>query len=118
MNLALKLFDEAKIKQCEIISFMCSQHDRHQCDVHVTPEALIQIYHHFAVPRKFVSSKVVEKYAHILVPVRGCIFRGLVAVADAGQFLNSTQKQLPAPRAKRVAGGQQKCLTFSGGQQQ
>jgi hypothetical protein len=114
MKLGLELIEQSKVKQSEILSFNCEKYSRHQCRFHVTAEALIVIYHHFAVPRKFITAEVVDDYAHIYVPVRGCIFSGLVKVSDAAQFLNSTQKQLPAPRAKRVAGREQKCLSFSG----
>lgn len=116
MTLGMKLIEECKVRQSEVLSFNCETYSRHQCRFHVTAEALIMIYHHFAVPRKFITAEVVDEYAHIHVPVRGCIFTGLVKVSDAAQFLNSSQKQLPAPRAKRVAGRQQKCLSFKGGE--
>lgn len=118
MKLGLELIEQSKVKQSEVLGFSCTKFSREQCRIHVTAGALIVIYHHFAVPRKFVSAEVVDEYAHIHVPVRGCIFTGLVKVSDAAQFLNSTQKQLPAPKAKRVAGTEQRKLAFAGGDAQ
>jgi hypothetical protein len=125
MILALELMDQCKVKASEVLGFSCAKHTRQQCNIHVTSEALVLIYHHFRVPPKFVSADVVDEYAHIHVPVRGCIFTGLVKVEDSGQFLASKQRALPGRGAKRIASETgsdthrdlpgQKRLAFAGG---
>lgn len=117
--LALELFEEAKVPQFEIYGFDCYRGSKNRCHVHVSPEALIQIYHHFGVPRKFVTAKVAEEYVHIHVPVRGCIFTGLVRLQDAGKFLDSSQRQLRAPKSRpKHIGNDQRRLAFAGGSEQ
>lgn len=99
LELALELIVEAKLEAISIIV------DRYShVSLHVGTEALIRVYHQFQVPRTCVKAEVHDDYIHVSFLVNEIKLTGLVKKDEATAFLQINQQQLPAPRAKRLAG--------------
>lgn len=102
LELALELIVEAKLAGSEAISIIVDKYSH--VSFHVGTEALIRVYHQFQVPRTSVKADVHDDYIHVSFVVKGIKLTGLVKKSEATAFLQMNQQQLPAPRAKRLAG--------------
>lgn len=112
---AIEAIEAAKLTSNDVMACSCGLMSAPDLFVH--EEALIRIYHMFKVPRSAIQAEIVDGYVHIKVPAKGVTFSGCIKLEKAAQFIDSKQGQLPAPRAKRVRGSEQRKLAFAGNEE-
>lgn len=86
--------------------------------IHVTDEAIIRLYHQLKIPRSALKAQAEDGYLHVQFRSRGVIFTACVKLEKAATFIDSQQRQLPAPKAKRLKSTEQRRLEFAGGEVQ
>lgn len=110
---ALEAIELSKLTSCEVIG--CNVSPCLLPSIQVTAEAIIRLYHKLRIARSALKAEAVDQYLHVSFAYHGVVFGAVVKLEKAAQFIDSKQQALPAPKAKRVAGGGQKRLAFAGG---
>jgi hypothetical protein len=110
---AIEAIEREKLTADEVIA--CSAFPGSYPAIQVTSDAIIRLYHQLKIARSALKAETENGYLHVQFVSRGVCFAACVKLEKAAQFIDSKQQALPAPRAKRVAGGGQRRLSFAGG---
>jgi hypothetical protein len=111
---AVEAIEREKLTADEVIA--CSVFPLSYPAIQVTSDAIIRLYHQLKIARSALKAETENGYLHVQFVSRGVCFAACVQLEKAAQFIDSKQEALPAPRAKRVAGGGgQRRLSFAGG---
>ena len=112
MRDAIEAIEREKLTSDDVISFDAYRYTMPR--VHVTEEAIIRLFHQLKIARNAVTATVSDSYLHVHFKSRGIVYLALVKLEKAATFIDSKQRQLPAPTAKRIGTSDQRRLAFSG----
>lgn len=113
---AIEAIERERLTSDEVIRCDTCMHT--STNIQLTDEAFIRLYHQLRIARSALNAEAVDGYLHMSFYYRRThrvVFCACIKLEKAAQFIDSKQQALPAPKAKRVAGGGQKRLAFAGG---
>lgn len=113
MRDAIEAIEREKLTADEVIGFSVYRYT--MANVQVTDEAIIRLYHQLKIARSALKAEAEDGYLHVSFRHRGINWVACVRLEKAAMFIDSQQRQLPAPKSKsKHIGNDQRRLSFAG----
>jgi hypothetical protein len=112
MRDAIEAIEREKLTADDVIGF--SVYRLAMAVVLVTDDAIIRLYHQLKIARSAIKAEAEEGFLHVSFKHRGITFSACLKLEKAAAFVDSKQRQLPAPKSKRIGGSDQRRLAFAG----
>ena len=114
MRDAIDAIEREKVASYEVIGFSAYRYAF--ANVQVTDEAIIRLYHQLKIARSALKAEAEDGYLHVSFKHRGINWCACVRLEKAAMFIDSQQRQLPAPKSRpKHIGNDQRRLAFVGG---